>query len=152
MFKNPKHVTRLLNTQNKNLANLISQASRLAQIKIIVNQSLDYDISDHFMVSTLKNQKLTIVADSPAWATRLRYVQNKILERFKHYSFTQDIRSISVKVRPIEFSSNKPPPISRKVFLSAASASIMREHIEAISDPNLQSSLMRVIQHAKKTK
>jgi len=147
--KKPLLVANLLSRSNSNPASLISEAKRLSQLKIIINQSLDQALAEHVFVSTLKNGQLTLVVDSPVWATRLRYMQNEIINRLKKFTMGKNVNHITVKVRPLDFQTSAKAQKRRKISLSKSSASRMSEELEAISDPALKDSLKRILKHAK---
>ena len=146
MTKKPLLVAKLLGSKTNFI---IAEAKRLSQISIIVNQSLDYQIAKHVYVSTANNGLLTLVVDSPVWATRLRYLHQPIISSLQNYSMTKSITQIKIKVRPLEYRTTKKTAQRKKLSLSRASAERMQEEIKAISDPTLQNTLKKLIRHAK---
>jgi len=149
MKKNPVQIAKLLTVKNKQVNPVISEAKRLTEIKIVVSQSLDQQIADHLEVASSRNGQLTLLVNSPVWATRIRYMQEEIIERLKRYPLTKSIHNILIKVRPVsapqEHKKCKKSPIS----ISQESARQMIDEIDTISDPNLKSALLRITKHAK---
>ncbi|MDH5256596.1 MAG: DUF721 domain-containing protein [Gammaproteobacteria bacterium] len=149
MKKQPTPIAKFLSGRAKNIAPLIAEAKRLTQIKIILNQSLDHELTKHLQVSRLENNQLRLIVDSPAWATRLRYKQSEIINRFQNYAITKVIKSIHIKISPATVANNKTKTKTNPISLSTKSAGQMLDEIEAITDSNLKEALIRITKHAK---
>lgn len=150
MKKKPLLVASLLGAKASRPQALIAEAKRLSQIKIALNQSLDHSLAEHVYVATFKHGLLTLIIDSPAWATRLRYMQPTIIADMKKYAISSEIAQLKIKVRPADhIKAKKAPRPKHKLTISPASAEIMHEALNAISDPSLKASLAKIIRHAK---
>lgn len=149
MKKHPAPIAKFLSSKAKNISPLISEAKRLMQIKIILNQSLDHELAKHIQVSRLENNQLRLIVDSPAWATRLRYKQTEIINSFQNYAISKIVKSIHIKISPDTVTLQKNKPKSNNIALSKNSADQMLEEIEAISDSKLKDALIRITRHAK---
>jgi len=147
--KYPAPIAKFLSGKTKKLAPLISEAKRLTQINIILNQSLDHELAKHIRVSRLENSQLRLIIDSPAWATRLRYKQSEIITRFQQHTTTKVIKTIHIKISPTTTAKITKPKVNN-IELSHKSANQMLDEIEAISDPGLREALTRITRHAKK--
>ncbi len=121
----------------------------MTQIKIILNQALDHEISKHVEVSHLQGNQLRLIVDSPAWATRLRYKQTEIINRFQNYAITKVIKFIHIKISPSITPKNKRKVKTNTIALSPQSANRMLKEIEAIPDSDLKQALIRITRHAK---
>lgn len=149
MKKYPAPITKFLSAKSTKLAPLISEAKRLTQINIILNQSLDHESAKHIQVSHVQKNQLRLVVDSPVWATRLRYKQEEIINRFQNYAITKMIRSIYIKISPAIHTGTTVNKTKNTIHLTTESASQMQIEIEAISDPELKNALLRITRHAK---
>ena len=149
MKKSPAPIAKFLNGKTKKLAPLISEAKRLTKINIILNQSLDHELAKHIQVSRLENNQLRLIVDSPAWATRLRYKQEEIINRFQNYAITKIINSIHIKISPATKPKIKTKVLKNPIALSNESAKQMLDEIEAIPDSELRDALLRITRHAK---
>lgn len=144
-------MVQFLSAQDKGLNRLISQAKVLTQIKIIINQVVDYQIAEHVEVSKIQPGILTLICDSAVWSTRLRYMEPQILKKLQQYSMTQKLRKIEIKVRP---SSNATPEqqstkSKRRIELSQSAAKQILTDSKAISDPKLKDAIKKLARHAK---
>jgi len=149
MKKNPVQIAKLLTLKNKQVNPVISEAKRLTEIKIIISQSLDQQLADHFEVAKARDGQLLLLVDSPVWATRIRYMQNEIINRLKNYGITKNIHNLSIKVRPIEFSRQQNKGNTSPLSISKKSAKRMLDDINSIADPELKLALLRITKHAK---
>lgn len=149
MKKKPQLVGNLLGIKDSKTKSLIVEAKQISQINLIVNQLLGHQLGEHVYASTTNNDQLTLVVDSPVWATRLRYIQNEIINGLKKFTISKNINRIIVKVRPMEFRPKAKNTVKRKMSISLSSASQMEEELESISDDSLKKSLKRILRHAK---
>jgi len=147
--KKPLLVGNLLGIKDSKTKSIIAKAKQISQVNLIVNQLLDHQLSEHVYASSTNNNQLTLVVDSPVWATRLRYIQNEIINGLKKFTISKNINRIVIKVRPMEFRPKQNKPIKRQMTISASSASQMQEELESISDTSLKKSLKRILRHAK---
>lgn len=147
--KNLVPIAKFLTLQRKQSNPLILEAKRLAKVKMIINQSLDSQISEHVEVASLNKNTLTLVTDSPVWATRVRYMQNQILSQLRKFTFTKYIHKIYIKVRPMDFYENRNQKRENTLSLSKGSAKKMLQEIDSVKDPALKAALLRLTKHAK---
>jgi hypothetical protein len=85
------------------LAGLVDRARYLRQIDAAVRAALPDSLSAHAQVANLHEDGLLVmVTDSAAWATRLRYQRQKILQTLRRdYSIPSP--ELEVKVYPAAF-------------------------------------------------
>ena len=149
MKKKPQLIANLLGSRNAKTKSILLEAKFISQINMIVKQLLDHQLGEHVYASSINNGQLTLIVDSPAWATRLRYIQNEIINGLSKFTICKNINRISVKVRPMEFRPKQKKTIKRKMTISRASASQMQQELESIPDSSLKDSLKRILRHAK---
>lgn len=148
MPKKPTSLVKLLSDQDQQLNRLISQAKLLTQIKIIINQVVNYQIAEHTEVAKIQNGQLTLICDSSVWATRLRYMEPQIIKKLRQFTITKHLNKIEIKVRPSAFSYKSENLPKRRAQLSHNAANKMLEESEAITDPQLQAAIKKLIRHA----
>lgn len=148
MKKRPVRVAKLLTLKSKRANPIISVAKRLIKIKIIISQSLDQQLAEHIEVAKVHNGTLLLIVDSPVWATRIRYMQDEIINGLKNYAITKSIYNVSIKVRPAPSTPRKKERPKSPASISQESARLMVEEINSISDPELKLALLRITKHA----
>jgi hypothetical protein len=81
------------------LASLVERARFLRQLDRTVRASLPETLSQHVQVANLRGDCLVMLADSPTWATRLRYQRQTVLDGlWQGHSIR--CRMLEVKVQP----------------------------------------------------
>ncbi len=150
MQKTPQLIAQLLGFKTSKAKTLMAEAQRLAQISIIVNQSLDHQLSEHVRVASATNGLLTLVVDSPVWATRLRYMQSTIIEGLQKYAISADFHQIKFKVQPSgRYQQKKQNRPKCPLTISHSSAERMQEALDTLPDSTLKTSLTKILRHAK---
>lgn len=81
------------------LASLVDRARFLRQLDRDVRAGLPETLSHHTQVANLRGDCLVMLADSPVWATRLRYQRQSVLDLlWRTHSIR--CRTLEVKVQP----------------------------------------------------
>lgn len=81
------------------LASLVDRARFLRQLDRDIRAGLPEPLSRHALVANLRGDCLVMLADSPTWATRLRYQRQKVLDLvWRTHSIR--CRTLEVKVQP----------------------------------------------------
>lgn len=133
----------LLTQENRGLPRLLQQAQRLQELTQTLVEALPPSVGEHCRVGNVASDTLTLVTDSPAWSTRLRFYTPAILAHFRQ-RHGLDLRSVRVRVRPPETPREASHPVSRRITLSPHSAEIIKQTALGISDPDLKRALLRL--------
>jgi hypothetical protein len=138
MATSPKSVRRLLKDK-PTLKHLELGISTRAALLAEVRRLLPDDLAGHCSAAQLDGHLLTLHADSPAWATRLRYLsaQLRSLMRLNHPALTE------IRIRVIV---SRQPPAARKrrVQKSAEAAQIIHDSALSTSPGPLREALLRL--------
>jgi hypothetical protein len=81
------------------LASLVQRARFLRQLDRSIRASLPETLSRHVQVANLRGDCLVMLADSPTWATRLRYQRQAVLDGLWQ-AHSIRCRLLEVKVQP----------------------------------------------------
>ena len=78
---------KVLHRKKGEVEHLVTQTRELKQFTRLLQAELDSSLAPHFHVARLTPTQLTIVVDSPAWATRLRFQPTTLLRQLakKHH-------------------------------------------------------------------
>lgn len=108
----------------------------------------------HFRPVTYMHGQLTLHADSPVWASRLRHQQQAVRDRLRTDPYFQDLVKLSVRVTPGGTSEVAAGPTRRSPVrhFSAATAALLDQVARGETDPALRSALERLAKTAAKTK
>lgn len=130
---------------------LISQAKRLDQLTLLLQQALPPETFGHYHVANMRKQTLVIITDSPVWTTRLRQLAPAILGILSHNAI-KSVQHVQVSSR-VHYKPARPPikpTIKRE--LSAASSRQIEDSASCIKDENLKSALQKLARHGQKTR
>lgn len=138
-----RHALRCLSdseTRGALLALIDGQRQLLQTIRARLGPPLDA----HCLYAALEEGKLTLVTDSPAWASRLRF---QTLELTAELSSTQgEIEACRVRVQPLAVARRALDVERPRARISPATVSLLRQAAEAQGDTELGRALCRLAQ------
>lgn len=130
--------------RNPRLRQLCVQIQQLNQVQACLERILPDDLGPHYRATAILGDSLILHAESPAWATRLRYLIPDMLAALSGMPDLRDIRSIRIRTVP-----HSPPATGEKPHrtLSADTAKLLRDVAGSIQDPKLRATLLRLSRH-----
>jgi hypothetical protein len=151
-------VSELLRTPSGQLAGLMATARRLEAVERALDGILDPGVRDHVHAARLERGILTLLADSPAWATRLRYLAPVLREQLDG-PLRETLTEVRIHARPIDRPIDRsdsarahaqhPGAPPRQAQLSADAAAVLESVAAATADPALRASLRRIARHGR---
>jgi hypothetical protein len=142
-MKSSTPVYKLLSAKKGDVAELVTHARQLGHLSSIVQAMLEPSVANHCQLAHFDGVRMVLIADTPAWASRLRYSISTLLAQLKQYSNKfHALTRIDVQVKPALPES--PPPVTAQRRLSAEAARCLAESAEVIEDPNLKQALLRL--------
>ena len=100
---------------------------------------LPADVAAHCVAATLTGSELRLLVDSPAWATRLRYLARDLQRGLRN---RWRVETVTVGVEPIRGATAGRP--IRRARLSAAAATAIASAAAGIEDEGLRQALLRL--------
>ena len=94
-----QHISSLLFNERSSLNNLYKKAIFSKKIDQKLKKFIDFDVKDHFQLSNIEKNVVTLVVDSPSWATRLHYNITKILDIMNNQLNFKTIKTVRIKVK-----------------------------------------------------
>lgn len=132
---------------NPRLHSLLQQAQNLSQLQALVHQYLAPAAREQLRLGGYENGLLTLVLNDAAWATRLRYQQEQLVQQLRQHDPFAGLLRIRLKVRP---ASNHPEPAeTERRYLTANASEHIRQSAEQIEDPQLRAALKRLAQNIR---
>jgi hypothetical protein len=113
----------------------------LRALDALLAECLSPDLAPHCRAARLEGNVLTLIAESSAWATRLRYQAGAIIS---HFSTRPDIDIRQVKVKTGKRRIKRPPRKKRKAEISTANRKAIARGAAGINDPKLRQALLRL--------
>ena len=128
---------------------LVTQTRELKQLTRLLQAELNPSLAPHCHVARLAPPQLTIVVDSPAWSTRLRFQSASLLRQLtkKHQVF-QSVTNIEIKIYPARVHRPAPPSVPRHI--SSSAAAVISDMANSIDDPDPKQALLRLASRSNK--
>ena len=147
----PRHFSRSLKSvlrQQERAQDILQQAKKLRAITATLSQHLPEYAHAHCQAGYLDEKCLVILADSPAWATRLRYLMPQVKKQLIQSGLLNEQQVIRVKV--IHEATGKrmstlPPPL----LLSRNNAALLKDTAASMADDELKNALLKLSRHVK---
>lgn len=125
---------------------LLQKASQLKALNQELLLILPMEFDGHIQVAGVHRSLLTLEADSPVWAAKIRYLTYEITKQLSSKTGLK-IKSIKVTVQPS--TESKKDSIRKKPYISKYSAHQLESLANSITYPRLQQALKRLAKHTK---
>ena len=150
-MKSSRHVNKVLSEASSELAMLVTRTKQISNLTAILRQQLDTNLAPHCYVGSIEQNKLTVIVDSAAWATKFRFYSPVLLPNLKqaHHSFAK-IEQIQLKIlQPVQKPESDHSEPGNMPQINQENARGISTLAEAVDDPDLQAALLRLAKHAK---
>ena len=147
--KTPRSTRKLLGQSSSRLKTIVSHSHQLQALTDVVHRHLDPQLVPHCEVANFRRDTLVLLAESPVWATRLRYHAPALVQQLRSERAFNGLTTVRVRVAPRAGARNT--PITLRPVMSAETAALIRESASSITDPALKSSLLRLSRRAIKS-
>ena len=135
-------VRQLLGGSLTPLGRLMAAGRRLGAANTALNEFLEEPLKGRVSVARAGPETLTLVAESPAWSARVRYLTPQILDHMRRSLENPRLNRVQIVTRPTE-SPTDPPP-RRRATLSRQSAALLESVAKSSENEALASSLRRL--------
>ncbi len=146
MNKPLKPATQVLRA-SPHLHRLLKQAENLSKLQLLVHQYLAPAQREQLQLGGYDDGALTLVVADAAWATRLRYQQERLVQQLRQHAEFAGLQRIRLKIRP---ASDAPPDLhEERRYLSDTASENIRQGAESIEDPELREALQRLAKNIR---
>lgn len=135
-------VRQLLGSSLTPLGRLMAAGRRLGAANTALDEFLEEPLKGRVSVARASRETLTLVAQSPAWSARVRYLTPQILDHMRNRLENPRLSRVQIVTRPTESPANPPP--GRRARLSRRSAGLIESVARASDNEALASALMRI--------
>lgn len=125
---------------------LAAVARRLDVANQALDEVLEEPLKGHLRVAHLASDSLVLVADSPAWSARARYLGPEILEHLRRRLGNPHLARVQLLTRPPEPRAR--PASARPRELSGRAAGLLRSVAESTGNEPLGRVLRRLARRA----
>lgn len=147
-MKLSRSVDKVLQEADSELATLVTRTRKLQALTLTFRQVLDPELASHCYVGNIENDCLTVLVDSAAWASKLRFSSHSILHNLNQLNhMLSRINKLEVKI--VNQRIEQPAPAYQKPQMNQENAKGLITLAESIDDNGLQAALTRLAQKAK---
>lgn len=139
-------VRQLLGSPLSPLGRLVAAGRHQDAANAALQEFLEEPLKGRVCVARASSETLTLVADSPAWSARVRYLTPQILDHLRTRLENPRLRKVQIVTRPTE--SPQPAPLPRQRQLSGRAAELLTCVARASDNPALAAALERLAARA----
>jgi len=147
-----KKLSRLLKNNTLIAKSIGENIHMLDNIEFFLIKQLPVDLKNHCHANNLVNKSLTLMVDSAAWSSKLRFIQPS-LEQALRQEYPDVINTLNIKVRPATPVVSHQKEGKRRPFrpeLSDNSRHIIQDMADGMEDSDLKESLIRLAKTRRK--
>ncbi len=143
-------IRQLLGSSITPLGRLVAAGRRLAKANDALDEFLDEPLKGRVSVARASGETLTLVAESPAWSARVRYLTPQILDHLRSRLDDLGLNRVKIVTRPTELPAD--PPARPRPRLSSRSAALLECVAKTTDNEALASVLERLSGRADRQK
>lgn len=135
-------ISNILEDKKSSLSTLYKKANSIQEIDSKIKNLLDPSLKNKFELANINKNTAIILANSSAWATRLRYNIPTILSILNNQLNFTAVKTIRVKIKKPVYES----PVSNKksAYLSDKTAHFLNETAKHFTDPELRQCILNL--------
>jgi len=138
-----------LNTKNDSVADLVTKARFMGKLNQEFLKNIPTPVNLHVQLAYINGSKLHVIADTPAWATKFRFMSAHILPTLKkNIQYFQYVKEVSVTTRPIKIKEEK-VKIASPRYLSSEAKECLENMANGLENESLQRALLRLAKRHK---
>lgn len=120
---------------------------KLEQLQRFIDSLLDPELARRLQVGALGSDYVVLIAESSAWAAKIRYTIPMILEHLQTH--TEYARVTTIRIRTQKYDRPTPHvPEPRRLSLGIEAASAIEETAENIEDQEIARALRKLTRHS----
>lgn len=95
----PLAIAALMTESHSPLGKILKKATRIHELDQFIQSFLEMPLALHAQVMNIEEPKISMGADSPLWAGKLRLYVPEILQRLRFHNQWQHLTEITIKVK-----------------------------------------------------
>ena len=138
-----------LSRKKDGVADLVTKARFMGKLNQEFLKNIPTPINLHVQLAYINGAKLHVIADTPAWATKFRFMSSHILPTLrKNIQYFQYVKEISVSTRPLNTKKDETRATSPR-YISSEAKSCLENMANGLDNEDLQRSLRRLAKRHK---
>lgn len=148
-MNSPKPLYKYLKRKNDGVADLVTKARFMGSLNQEFLKNIPTPINHHIQLAYINGSKLHVIADTPAWAAKFRFMSTHLIPTLKkNILYFQYLKEISVSTQPLSAKSkNKKTYKPRLISIEAKSC--LENMAKNLENKDLQTSLLRLASRHK---
>ena len=127
---------------------ILKKARLLDKLTKLIRACLPIDCQQHINVSSIRDNQLILLSDSPVWASKIRLYSQNIIQMLEENAHIR-INKVRIKQYQPRRVIEKPVPKSR--HLDNDTANMIKQTADSISDTDLQQALNHLAKNRSKS-
>ncbi len=142
-----KAITDILSPRGEpaGLGKLIRRASKVGLAQRLFTEVLPVNLRNEVILADYQNGTITVVSQSPAYATQIKLLQHELLESLRRHAEFAFAYRIVAKVRPVNSPRRKPRLLPT---ISARTAGLLEAEARLCDDEEIADALASLAKHA----
>ena len=148
-MNSPKPLYKYLKRKKDGVADLVTKARFMGKLNQEFLKNVPAPVNLHVQLAYINGNKLHVIADSPAWATKLRFMSSHIIPTLKkNIQYFQYVNEMSISTRPINLKAEKIKMASPR-YISNEAKNCLENMAESLENVDLKRSLLRLAKRHK---
>lgn len=148
-MNSPQPLFKYLKRKNDGVADLVTKARFMGKLNQEFLKNVPTPVNLHVQLAYINGAKLHVIADSPAWATKFRFMSAHIIPTLKkNIQYFQYVKEISVSTQPLN-TKEKTTRSARPRYISSEAKSCLENMAESLDNVDLQRSLLKLARRHK---
>ena len=148
-MNSPKPLYKYLKRKNDSVADLVTKARFMGTLNQEFLKNLPSPINLHVQLAHVHGSKLHVIADSPAWATKLRFMSSHIIPTLrKNIQYFQYVKEMDISTRPIN-AKDKKIKRAHSRHISSSAKNCLENMAAGLDNEDLKQSLLRLAKQHK---
>ena len=140
----PVTINEFLSSRSQTLSKISEHISHIMLCQSRLRSELGPPLSEHLHVANFSNESLMLHTDSPAWASRLRFNIQTILNIVRLKCGLSDLKSVRIRVI---IQNTDVKPMKRMSSLTQNTTTLIINTARSINDHKLRNSLSNLTKH-----
>ena len=140
----PTTINDFLSSRSQTLSELVEHVSRILICQSKLRSELGPPLSEHLHVANYSKDSLMLHTDSPAWASRLRFNIQNILNIVRLNCGLNELKSVRIKV---VIRNTDSEPAKRLNCISQSTTKLIENTARSVKDQKLRTSLFNLTKH-----
>ena len=143
-------IYKYLSSSNTQIKGLIAQVNHIRELDHTLKRVLDPDLASHCRIGNIQADEISILVDSPVWASQLQYKKTEILFKFNEIKKYSTISKVHIKVSPALYKQKQVKTENQTLLQSELGSQCLEMLADTTMDSSLSEALRRLSSRLKK--